>query len=113
LFAGLDAHVAVARALDAIRDHLHFFADFIEAAAHEPLDREDRVFGIGDGLPLGDLSHQALAGLAEGNDRGSNAATFRVLDDGGLIAFHHRDNGVCGAQVDADDFAHPLSMKSE
>ena len=38
---------------------------------------------------------------------------FRVLDDGGLIALHHRDDGVGGAEVDADDFAHALSMKSE
>ena len=93
--------------------HLHFFADFVEAAAHEPLDREDRVLGIGDGLPLGDLAYEPLAGLAECHNRGGDAAAFRVLDDGGLIAFHHRDHGVGGAEVDADNFAHALSMKSE
>ena len=113
LLARLDAHVAVGGALDVVRHHLHFFVDFVEAAAHEALDREDGVLGIGDRLPLGDLADQPLAGLAERDDRRRDPAPFRVLDDGRLIAFHHRDDGVGGAQVDADDFAHALSMKCE
>jgi hypothetical protein len=39
----LHAHVAVRRGGDRVGDHLHLFADFVEPAAHEPLDREHRV----------------------------------------------------------------------
>ena len=40
----------------------------VEAAAHEALDREDGVAGVGDGLALGELADQPLAGLGEGDD---------------------------------------------
>ena len=90
LAAGLHAHVAVAGAHDGVRHHLHLLVDFIELASHEALDREDRVFGIGDGLPLGNLPDQPLAGLGEAHDGRGDAAAFRVGDDDGLAAFHDR-----------------------
>ena len=102
----VDAHVAVAGRDDLVRHHLHLFGDFVEPAAHEALDREDGVLGVGHGLPLGDLADQPLAGLGEGDDRRRQPAAFRVGDDDRLAAFHDRDDGVGGAQVDADDFAH-------
>jgi hypothetical protein len=46
----------VALLLNLIGNHLHFVADFVVATAHEALDGEDGVFGIGDGLALGDLA---------------------------------------------------------
>ena len=95
-----------AAAHDAVRHHLHFFGDLVELAAHEPLDREDGVLGIGDGLALGDLADEPLAGLCEGHDRRRQPAAFGVGDDDRLAAFHDGDDGVGGAQVDADDFAH-------
>ena len=52
-----------------IRHHLHFLGHFVEAPAHEALDGEHRVLGIGDGLALGDLSDQPLARLGEAHDR--------------------------------------------
>ena len=55
----------VARLDDLVGDHLDLFADFVVAASHKPLDRIDRVFGIGDRLPLGDLSDEPFAGLGE------------------------------------------------
>src|SRR6185437_5818398 len=59
----------VALLFDLVGHHLHFFADFIEAPAHEALDGIDRALGVGDGLALGDLADEALAALGEGDDR--------------------------------------------
>ena len=42
----------------------------VEAAAHESLDREDGVAWVRDGLPLGELADEPLAGLGEGDDEG-------------------------------------------
>ena len=92
LSRGVDAHVAVRRAHDAIRHHLHLFVHFIELASHEALDREDRVLRVGHRLPLGDLPDQPLAGLGERHDRRRQPAAFRVGDDGGLAAFHDCDD---------------------
>jgi len=50
-----DDRYMVAIPLDLVRHHFHFFADFVEPAPHEPLDRVDRVLGVGDGLPFRDL----------------------------------------------------------
>jgi hypothetical protein len=100
------ARIAVARAHDLVRHHLHLLAYFVELAAHEPLDREDGVLRVGDRLPLGHLSDQPFAGLREGHDRWRQTSAFRIGDHDRFAALHHRDNGVRGAQVDTDDFAH-------
>ena len=80
--------------------------DLVELAAHEALDREDGVLGIGDRLAAGDLADQDLALVVEGDHRRGQASAFLVGDDLGLLALHDRDDGVGGAQVDADDLAH-------
>ena len=100
------ARIAVAGAHHLVRHHLHLFVDLVELPAHEALDREDGVLGVGDRLPLGDLADQPLAGLGERDDRRRQPPAFRVGDDHRLAAFHHGDDGVGGAQIDADDFAH-------
>jgi len=64
------ARVAVRRADDAVRDHLHLVADLFVAAPHEPLDRVDGVLRVRDGLPLGDLSDEPLSRLREPDDEG-------------------------------------------
>ena len=110
LAARVDARIAVARAHHLVRHHLHLFVDLVELAAHEALDREDGVLGVGDRLPLGHLADQPLARLRERHDRRRQAAALRVRDDDGLAAFHDRDDGVGGAEVDADDFAHDASI---
>src|SRR5206468_11727222 len=74
--------------------------------AHVALHGADRAVGVGDGLTLGDLPHQYLAGLGEADDRGSRAGPFGVGDDGGLPRLEHRDDGVGGAEVDADGLGH-------
>ena len=53
-----------------------------------------------------ETSDEALARLAERDDRRRQPAAFRVGDDNGLTAFHDSHHGVGCTQVDADDFAH-------
>ncbi len=50
--------------------------------------------------------------LVNATTDGVSPAAFRVGDDDRLAAFHDGDDGVGGAQVDADDFAHVLSLAS-
>ncbi len=67
---------------------------------------ENTVFsGVGHRLPLGDLPDEPLAVLGEGDDRRRDPRAFLIDDDGGLPAFHHRDDRVGGAEVDSNDFA--------
>jgi hypothetical protein len=77
---------------DAERHHLHFLVHFFEPPAHEALDREDRVLRIGHRLTLRDLPDQALAGLAEADDRRREPPAFRIRNDNGLAAFHDGDH---------------------
>ena len=70
LAADVHAGVAVVAADHLIRDHLHFFADFVVAPAHEALDGEDGVLRIGDGLALGHLADQPLPALGEATTDG-------------------------------------------
>ena len=78
------------------------------APAHEPLDGEDRVLGVGDRLTLCHLPHEGLALFREGHHGGGQTAAFLIGDDDRLPAFHHGYDGVSRAQVDADDFAHMI-----
>jgi len=73
---------------DAERHHLHLLVHFFEAPPHEALDGEDRVFRIGDRLPLRHLPDQALAGLAEADNRRREPPALGIGDDNGLAAFH-------------------------
>ena len=75
-----------------------------DLAAHEALDREDRVLRVGDGLALGDLADEPLAVLREADDGRGRAPAFGVRDHDRIAAFHHRDDGVRGAEIDANDF---------
>jgi hypothetical protein len=76
--------------------------------AHEALDRENRVFGVGDRLALGHLADQPLTFFREADDRTASCVRLLVHDDGGLAAFHDRDNRVRRAEVDSNNFAHVL-----
>ncbi len=96
----------VARLHDLVGDHLDFFADFIEAPSHEALNGVNRVFGIGDGLPLGDLAHQALAGLGERHHRRCGAPALFVGDDLGFATLHDRHDRIGSAKVDAYNLRH-------
>ena len=96
----------IARLHHLVRHHLHLFIDLVVATAHEALDGVNGVFRIGDGLALGDLSHQPLAILGESDDRWRRPSTFFVGDDFGLAAFHDGDHRVGGTQVNSDNLSH-------
>ena len=78
----------------------------VELAPDQALDGEDGSLGIGDGLSLGDLAHQALAGFGEAHHRGSRSAALGVRDYDRFATFHHRDAAVGGAEIDPDDLGH-------
>ena len=73
LAAHVDAHVAVGAGLDLVGDDRLLLFDFGLLAAHEALDREDRVLWIHHRLPFGDGADQPLAALGEGDHRRGRA----------------------------------------
>jgi len=77
-----------------------------ELPADEPLDGVDGILGVGDGLPLGGLTHEPLPLVGEGHHRRRRPAAFLVRDDGGVTAFHDGHAGVRRAQIDSDHFSH-------
>ena len=109
--ADLDAGHAAVALHDAVRHGLPLLADLAVLAAHEPLDREDRLLRVRDGLPLGRRADEALAVLLEGDDGGGRARALGVRDDGRLAAFHHRHDAVRRAEVDTDDLAHEACLR--
>jgi len=74
--------------------------------AHVALDRADGVVHVGDGLPLGDLTDQDLAGLREGDDGRRGPGAFGVRDDGGLATLEDGHHRVGGTEVDSDRTCH-------
>ena len=88
----------LARLDDLVRHAAGLARHFVELAAHEPLDREDRVLGVGDRLALGDLADQALAVFRERHHRWRGPRAFLVHDHDGLPVFHHGDDRVGRAQ---------------
>ena len=105
------AGIAVLTGDDLIRYKSGLFAHFVKPASHEALDRIDGILGVGHGLPLGHLTDQTFAAFGKADNRRCRAPTFLVGDDDGLAAFHHGDDGVGRAQVNANDFAHSDARK--
>jgi hypothetical protein len=64
------------------------------------LDGGDGALDVVDGLALGDLADQDLAGLGERNDGRRGAAALGVGNYGGLATFENGDDGVGGSEVD-------------
>src|SRR5918993_3623993 len=72
----------------------------VPVGAHVALDRPDGALDVGDGLALGDLADEDLAGLGEGHDRRGGTRSFGVGDDGGLSTFQDGDDAVGRSEVD-------------
>ena len=87
LAAHVDAHVAVGAGLDLVGDDRLLLFDFGLLAAHEALDREDRVLRVHHRLPFGDGADQALAALGEGDPvRGNRGIDPSVQPDNSVRA---------------------------
>ena len=74
--------------------------------AHLALDGGNGAVVVGNSLPLGKASDHPLTGLGKSDHRRRGSAAFRVGDDDRLAAFHHGNAGICGAEVNTDDFGH-------
>src|SRR6185369_1675416 len=113
LAVGLDPCVAVGSLADLVRDKLLVLFDhrIVVAPSYEALDREDRLFGIGDRLALCRLTDETFAVVGERYNRRRRAHAFGVLDNFRRLAFHDGDARIGGAEVDADDLAHGSSSQ--
>ena len=89
LAADLHADVAVGAGDDLVRDDRLLLLDLGLLAAHEALDREDRVLGVHHRLALGHRADEALAGVGERDDGRGGAPALGVLEDLGLAALEH------------------------
>ena len=106
LVAHVDADVAVGAGDDLVGDDRLLLFDFGLLAAHEALDREDRVLGVHHRLAFGNGADQALARLGEGDDGRRRPPALGVLEDRRLATLQHRDARVGRAQIDSDRFTH-------
>ena len=105
LAVDVDLHQLIGTTDDLVGDLGLFAGHFVVTAAHEALDRSDRLRGVGHGLALGRRADEARTIGLERDDRRRSATALRVLDDDGRPAFHHADAGVGRTQIDADDLA--------
>jgi hypothetical protein len=103
--ADLDPRVAVVGTRDLCTARAKTRSRPRRAGAHEALDREDRVLGVRDGLPLGHLANEAFSVLGDRHDRWRRPRAFLVDDDRGLAALHDRDDRVGRSEVDSNHFS--------
>ena len=103
-----DAAVTVGRVGDFVRADLASSLNFcrVELAAHQPLDRIDRVRRVRDGLAFCYLADQPLAFLGESDYRRRGSSAFFVWDNLRDPAFEYRHTRVGRAQVYSNHFAH-------
>ena len=99
----IDLHEVVWPADDLVRNQLLFRFDLIVPATHEALDRVDGAPRVSDGLALGGVADQPIALIGEGDNARGEAVAFLIGDDLHLAAFHHSDDGIGRAQIDAND----------
>ena len=107
LLAGrLDAGVAARSGDDLVRHDRLLLAHLGLLAAHEALDREDRVLRVGHCLALGDGADEPLTTAGERHHRRSRPTTLGVLDDRRLATLQHGHTRVGRAEVDSDCLSH-------
>ena len=108
LLAAVDqhAHAVIGSRRHLVRHNLQLLADLRVAPSHEPLDRIYGILGVGDGLALCHLSHQTFPVLREGHHGRRGPGPLRARNHSRFPAFHHRHDGVGGAEVYADYLSH-------
>jgi len=112
LAVGLDPGIAVGGFDDLVGDELLVLLDHrvVVAAADQALHRKEGPLGVGHRLALGWLADQALAIIAESNDRRRGTHALGVFDDFGVLAIHYGNARIGGAEVDPYDLSHGLHI---
>ena len=88
---------------DLVRDHLFFGLDLVMAAAHEPLDRVDRLGRVGDRLALRRVADQHVSLGRESHHRRRETTPLLIGDHRHIAPLHHRDDAVRRSQIDANN----------
>src|SRR5439155_21406555 len=88
---------------DLVRDQLQFFFEVLEGAAHEPLDAEDGVLGIGQRPFPCRRADQHGAVVVEADGAGNERHAILVAHYNRPAALDVRRQAEGGTQVDADD----------
>ena len=79
---------------------LHF--GVVKTPPHQPFDRKDGVFRVGNSLPLGGLPHIALAAAGiDGHHRGGDAVALGVFHHFRLASLNDGGHRVGSAEIDA------------
>ena len=95
-----------------VGDHLLLGLHLVMTAPHEPLDRVDRLGGVGDRLALGRVADQHVPLGRESHHRRRQTAPLLIGDDRHISALHHRDDAVGRSQIDPNNlfaFRHDAS----
>ncbi len=103
LAAHADLYGFIRPADDLVGHHLLFRGHLVVPAAHEPLDREDGVLGVGHLLVLGRLADQDLALIGKADHAGRQPAALLVYKYLWRRAFHQSNYAVGRSQVNAYD----------
>ena len=88
---------------DLVRDELQFLLQVGERAAHEPLDAEDGVLGVGERAVARGGADEDGAVVVEADDARHEGDAGCVADDDRPAVLDVRGEAERGAQVDADD----------
>ena len=110
LAAGLHADVVVRPLGHLVGDDLHLFGDLVELAAHEPLDREDRVLRVRDLLPPRRGADEPLVVLREADDRRCGPSALGIRDHRRLATLEHGHTRVGRPEVNSQCFRHFASL---
>ena len=105
----LDFHASLGVGLDRVGNEFLFRGYLVALAAHEPLDREDRVLRIGDRLAAGHLAHEPLTVLGERHHGRCGPAALGVGNHNRLTTLHDRHDRVGSPQIDPDNLSHVRS----
>ena len=107
---GDNTRVAVLALNDLVGNDGHLVGDLFPLAAHEALDRGDRVLRIRHLLAPRGRPDEPLAVLGERDDGRRRAAALGVRDHGRLAALEHGHAAVGRAEVDSNGLRHVIDV---
>ncbi len=110
LAAHADLDHLLRSANDLIRHHLLFRSNLAVSPAHETLDREDRVLGVGHLLVFCGLSDKNLAFVGETHHRGSQPRSLSIDKHFRLVAFHDGNYAICRSKIDSNGLCHVRTL---